>query len=134
MLLVTLAAAAVTAQKPPDLLLLVAASFSIAAATFFPALVLGVFWARANFWGASLGMLAGFGVTVYYMATSDPWLHGLLGLQAPIRLWGDSQPIPAAVFGVPAGLAVIVVVSLLTRAPGARQLQLVQTIRYPGKG
>ncbi len=134
MLLVTLAAAAVTAQKPPDLLLLVAASFSIAAATFFPALVLGVFWARANFWGASLGMLAGFGVTVYYMATSDPWLHGLLGLQAPIRLWWDIQPISAAVFGVPAGLAVIIVVSLLTRAPSARQLQLVQTIRYPGKG
>ena len=38
------------------------------------------------------------------------------------------------VFGVPAGLAVIIVVSLLTRAPSARQLQLVQTIRYPGKG
>ena len=131
MLLVTLAAAAVTAQKPPDLLLLVAASFSIAAATFFPALVLGVFWARANLWGASLGMLAGFGVTVYYMAISDPWLHGLLGLQAPIRLWWDIQPISAAVFGVPAGFAVIGVVSLLTRAPGVQQRQLVQTLRYP---
>ena len=131
MLLVTLAAAAVTAQKPPDLLLLVAASFSIAAATFFPALVLGVFWARANLWGASLGMLAGFGVTVYYMATSDPWLHGLLGLHTPIRLWWDIQPVSAAVFGVPAGFAVIVAVSLLTRAPAAPQLQLVQTIRYP---
>ena len=131
MLLVTLAAAAVTAQKPPDLLLLVAASFSIAAATFFPALVLGVFWARANLWGASLGMLAGFGMTVYYMATSDPWLHGLLGLHTPIRLWWDIQPVSAAVFGVPAGFAVIVVASLLTRAPGIRQLQLVQTVRYP---
>ena len=131
MLLVTLAAAAVTAQKPPDLLLLVAASFSIAAATFFPALVLGVFWARANLWGASLGMLAGFGMTVYYMATSDPWLHGLLGLHSPIRLWWDIQPVSAAVFGVPAGFAVIVVASLLTRAPGIRQLQLVQTVRYP---
>jgi cation/acetate symporter len=133
MLLVTLAAAAVTAQKPPDLLLLVASSFSIAAATFFPALVLGVFWARANLWGASLGMLAGFGTTLYYMVTSDPWLHGLLGLQTPIRLWWDIQPVSAAVFGVPVGFAAIVVVSLLTRAPAARQQQLVQTMRYPAE-
>ncbi len=131
MLLVTLGAAAVTAQSPPDLLLLVSAAFSIAAATFFPALVLGVFWARANRWGASLGMLAGFGVTACYMATTDPWLHGLLGLQAPIALWWDIQPMSAAVFGVPVGFAVIVVVSLLTSSPSPLQLQLVQTIRYP---
>ncbi len=110
-----------------------AASFSIAAATFFPALVLGVFWSRANLWGASLGMLAGFGVTVYYMAITDPWMHGLLGLHTPIALWWDIQPVSAAVFGVPVGLAVIVVASLLTRAPGAWQLQLVQTIRYPAE-
>ena len=40
----------------------------------------------------------------------------------------------ARFFGVPAGFAVIVAVSLLTRAPGAAQLQLVQTIRYPARG
>ena len=104
MLLVTVAAAAVTAQKPPNLLLLVGAAFSIAAATFFPALVLGVFWKRANRWGASLGMLAGLGLTAYYMAIAEPWLRGLLGLSSTPQLWWGIQPVSAAIFGVPAGL------------------------------
>ena len=132
MLLVTLGAAAVTAQRPPDLLLLVSAAFSIAAATFFPALVLGVFWPRANAAGAAAGMLAGFGLTAWYMASTDPWLHGLLGLQAQIVLWWGIQPSAAAVFGVPVGFAAIVIVSLLTRAPGPEQAALTQRIRYPG--
>ena len=131
MLLVTLAAAAVTAQKPPDLLVLVAAAFSIAAATFFPALVLGIFWARANRAGAALGMLAGLGVTSYYMATTDPWLRGLIGVESPIRLWWGIQPISAGVFGVPAGFATIVVASLLSKAPSAAQDDLAHRIRYP---
>jgi cation/acetate symporter len=57
----------VAAQKPADILFLVSAAFSFAAAAFFPALVLGIFWKRANRWGASLGMAAGLGVTFYYM-------------------------------------------------------------------
>ena len=131
MLLVTLAAAAVTAQKPPDLLVLVSAAFSIAAATFFPALVLGVFWARANRFGAALGMLAGLGITSYYMATTDPWLRGLIGASSPIELWWDIQPVAAGIFGVPVGFAAIVVGSLLTPPPSAAQQDLAQRIRYP---
>ena len=61
LLVVALAAAAVAAQKPADILFLVSAAFSFAAAAFFPALVLGIFWKRANKWGASLGMIAGLG-------------------------------------------------------------------------
>src|SRR6185369_8962585 len=60
LLMVALGAAYVTAQKPGDILLLVSAAFSIAASAFFPALVLGVFWRRANRWGAACGMVAGF--------------------------------------------------------------------------
>jgi len=131
MLLVAVAAAAVTAQRPPDLLVLVSAAFSLAAATFFPALVLGVFWPRANRWGAALGMLAGLGLTAFYIATTDPWARGLLGVRGPIELWWGIQPISAAVFGVPVGFAVIIVVSLLTGRPGPPQQALVQRIRYP---
>ena len=134
MLLVTLAAAAVTAQKPPDLLLLVSAAFSIAAATFFPALVLGVFWARANRVGAALGMLAGLGVTSFYMATTDPWLRSLIGLDgidSPIRLWWGIQPVAAGIFGVPVGFAVIVFGSLLTKPPSPAQHDLALRIRFP---
>ena len=71
LLVVALAAAYVASQKPADILFLVSAAFSFAAVAFFPALVLGIFWKRANKWGAILGMIAGLGVTVYYMAT-DP--------------------------------------------------------------
>ena len=55
LLVVALAAAYVAAQKPADILFLVSAAFSFAAAAFFPALVLGVFWKRANKWGALAG-------------------------------------------------------------------------------
>jgi cation/acetate symporter len=70
LLLVALAAAYVAAQKPADILFLVSAAFSFAAAAFFPALTLGIFWKRANKWGASLGMLAGLGITFYYGVSS----------------------------------------------------------------
>ena len=59
--MVAVLAAMVAAQKPADILFLVSAAFSIAAAGFFPALVLGIFWKRATKWGAVLGMLAGVG-------------------------------------------------------------------------
>ncbi|HMO47335.1 MAG TPA: cation acetate symporter [Rubrivivax sp.] len=131
MLLVAVAAAAVTAQRPPDLLVLVSAAFSLAAATFFPALVLGVFWPRANAPGAAAGMLAGLTLTAYYIATTDAWVRALFGASGPVELWWGIQPASAAVFGVPAGFAVIVIVSLLTQRPGPQQQALVQRIRYP---
>jgi hypothetical protein len=114
LLVVAVLAALVAAQKPADILFLVSAAFSFAAAAFFPALVLGIFWKRANKWGASLGMIAGLGrITFYYMAT-QPWLRGVFGVTKPIELWWGIQPISAGVFGVPLGFAVIIVVSLLT--------------------
>ena len=108
------------AQKPADILFLVSAAFSFAAAAFFPALVLGIFWKRANKWGASLGMIAGLGITFYYMATTQPWMRGVFGVtSADARLWWGIQPISAGLFGVPLGFAVIIIVSLLTPAPSA---------------
>ena len=131
LLVVALAAAAVAAQKPADIVFLVSAAFSFAAAAFFPALVLGVFWKRANKWGASLGMVAGLATTIYYMVTTQPWLRGLFGVSAPVELWWGIQPISAGLFGVPVGFVVIVVVSLLTPAPRRETLDLVDDIRYP---
>jgi len=132
LLVVALAAASVAAQRPGNILLLVSAAFSLAAAAFFPALVLGVFWKRANKWGAVCGMLAGLSLTCYYMAVTHPWLREVLGVQSPLVLWWGIQPISAGVFGVPLGFAVIVIVSLLTPAPSAAQLELTERVRYPG--
>ena len=131
LLVVTLMAAFVAAQKPADILFLVSAAFSFAAAAFFPALVLGVYWKRANKWGAVLGMVCGLGVTLYYMVTTEPWMRGIFGVTSPIDLWFGILPISAGVFGVPVGFAVIVVVSLLTPAPKAEIQDLVDFVRYP---
>ena len=137
LLLVALAAAYVAAQKPADILFLVSAAFSFAAAAFFPALTLGIFWKRANKWGASLGMLAGLGITFYYMVTTQPWLYKLTHGTAitpeivKANTWWDIAPISAGLFGVPLGFAVIIIVSLLTKAPGKEIQELVEHVRYP---
>ncbi len=131
LLMVALAAAYVAAQKPADILFLVSAAFSFAAAAFFPVLVLGIFWKRATGIGAVMAMLSGLGVTFYYMATTQPWLRSVFGLQGPVELWWGIQPISAGIFGVPVGFAVLIVVSLLTPAPPASAQGLVERIRYP---
>ncbi len=137
LLVAALAAAYVAAQRPADILFLVSAAFSFAAATFFPVLTLGIFWKRANKWGASMGMLAGIGTTVYYMCLTQPWLYSLThaGMFTPeilkANIWWDIDPISAGLFGVPAAFVTTIVVSLLTRPPGQHIDDLVDFIRYP---
>ncbi len=133
LLIVALIAATVAAQKPADILFLVSAAFSLAAAAFFPALTLGIFWGRANKWGATLGMVAGLGITFYYMATTQPWLRSVFGVKSAIadNIWWGIQPISAGLWGVPLGFAVIIVVSLLTPAPEKEVQDLVEHVRYP---
>ncbi|WP_374584050.1 sodium:solute symporter family protein [Ideonella dechloratans] len=131
LLLVALCAAWVASQKPANILFLVSAAFSLAASAFFPALVLGVFWKRANRWGAVAGMLSGLGVTFWYMVTTHPWLRGLFGIRSPVHLWWDIDPISAGVFGVPVGFAGIILVSLLTPPPPPEVREFVEHLRYP---
>jgi cation/acetate symporter len=133
LLVVALCAAYVASQKPADILFLVSAAFSFAAVAFFPALVLGIFWKRANKWGAVLGMISGLGITVYYMVTTQPWMRRIFNVTSPIadNIWWDIQPISAGVFGVPLGFAVIIIVSLLTPAPDKQTQELVEHVRYP---
>ena len=131
LLVVALAAAYVAAQKPADILFLVSAAFSFAAAAFFPALSLGIFWKRANAYGAVLGMVSGLGITIYYMVTNQAWLRGVFGITSPVELWYGILPISAGVFGVPLGFAVIIIVSLLTPAPRREIQELVEHVRYP---
>jgi cation/acetate symporter len=133
LLIVALAAAYVAAQKPADILFLVSAAFSFAAAAFFPALVLGIFWKRANKWGATLGMISGIAITFYYMTQTQPWLRSVFGVTSPIaeNIWWDIQPISAGLFGVPLGFLVIIVVSLITKEPDQQTQELVEHVRYP---
>jgi cation/acetate symporter len=131
LLVVALAAAYVAAQKPADILFLVSAAFSFAAASFFPALVLGIFWKRASSIAACVGMLAGLGITFYYMVMTQPWLRGIFGVTSPIELWFGIAPISAGVFGVPVGFITIILLSFVTPAPNAKVQDLIEHVRYP---
>jgi cation/acetate symporter len=137
LLVVAAAAAYVAAQKPADILFLVSAAFSLAAAGFFPALVLGIFWKRTTAIAATLGMILGFGTTFYYMTKTQVWLREVFyGINKnmpvlPTDLWWDIQPISAGVFGVPIGFAVIFLVSLITPTPSRATQALVEHVRYP---
>lgn len=114
LLAVAVIAATAAMVKPSDILSLVAASFSLAAAALVPAMVLGIFWRGATATGAVAGMLAGLGMTVFYMLAQSPSLRSLLHLPPPVPWWGV-VPVVAGVFGVPLGLLVTVGVSRLTR-------------------
>ncbi|MCC7167299.1 MAG: VC_2705 family sodium/solute symporter [Rhodospirillales bacterium] len=135
LLVVAVCAALVAAQKPADILFLVSAAFSLAAAGFFPALVLGIFWKRATGIAASLGMAAGFGTTFYYMMLTQPWLREVffgVARSVPVtNLWWDIQPISAGIFGIPVGFIVIVLVSLVTPAPDRKVQEMIENVRYP---
>ncbi|MFZ9122446.1 MAG: sodium:solute symporter family protein [Burkholderiaceae bacterium] len=136
LLIVAVLAALVAQQKPADILFLVGAAFSFAAAGFFPALVLGIFWKRTTGIAASLGMLAGIGICFYYMSLNQPWLReAFYGIArsvptAPTEWFGISA-ISAGIFGIPLGFAVIIIVSLITPAPSREVQDMVSQVRYP---
>lgn len=123
---VALLAAYAASLKPADILSLVGAAFSLAASALFPALVLGVFWKRANQHGAVAGMLAGLGVCVSYIVHTNPVLGGSLANQ-----WFQIAPISSGVFGIPAGFLTLIAVSFVTPAPGERTNARVDNLRSP---
>ena len=132
LLVVAVLGATVAAQKPASILYMVSWAFSIAAAAFFPALVCGIFWKRANQAGAIAGMLVGMLLTLYYLVRvqfdSIPWL-GIHGIR--MQPWFGIESLSAGIWGVAAGFATIVVVSLLTSPPSAELQRFVRSVRYP---
>jgi cation/acetate symporter len=125
LVMMAIIAAYVTSLKPGDILFLVGAAFSLGASSFFPALVLGIFWKRANKWGAIAGMVMGLGLCAYYMFTRYPFF----GVNMP--LWFGLSPVSAGMFGLPASMLTIIIVSLLTPSPSKAVQELVEHVRYP---
>ena len=132
LLVVAVLAAMVASQKPATILFMVAWAFSLAGAAFFPALVLGIFWKRANKAGAVTGMIVGLLSTAYYMVRVQfdtiPWLgiHGI-GMEP----WLGIQSTSAGIWGVAVGFVTIVVVSLLSEAPSLETQKFVEHVRSP---
>ncbi|ARU57766.1 symporter [Oleiphilus messinensis] len=106
----------------------VAFAFGLAAASFFPAILLGIFHKRMNKEGAISGMLTGliftFGYIVYFKFvnpaanTPDNWLFGV-------------SPEGIGTFGMLLNFAVAIVVAKLTAAPPEHIQHLVDDIRIP---
>ncbi|WP_129786974.1 sodium:solute symporter family protein [Promicromonospora panici] len=104
----------------------VAFAFGLAASTFFPILLLGIFWKRTNAKGAVSGMLAGLVFTATYMIYTLP----VFGTQANDHIMGVS-PEGIGAIGAVVNLVVTVVVSLLTKPPSHEIQEMVENIRYP---
>jgi cation/acetate symporter len=116
LLAVAMLAAVVAAFKPAEILALVSTSFSLAAAAFFPGMVLGMVWRKVHRPAVVAGMLSGLGVTLYYMVVNAPGFRHFWGLDPSAGLWFGIQPLSAGVFGVPTGFGVMLLLTLLLPA------------------
>ncbi|MEJ5343609.1 MAG: sodium:solute symporter family protein [Chloroflexus sp.] len=101
---------------------MVAWAFSMAASTFFPVVLLGIFWKRANGAGAIAGMIGGLAVTLFYMVNNY--------LNPAFNVLGISH-LGSGIFGLPVAIILIVVVSLLTKEPSKEIQDLVENLRNP---
>ena len=126
LLIVAVVAAWVASLRPDNILFMVGLAFSIGASAFFPALVLGIFWKRANRAGAVAGMVVGLAVTLFYVVQTHSFFGGSMS-----EAWFHINSISAGVFGVPLGFVTIIIVSLLTRPPPQEIQDLVDYVRYP---
>ncbi|WP_421708788.1 sodium:solute symporter family protein [Algihabitans sp.] len=112
----------------------VALAFGIAAASIFPALMMGIFYKRANNFGAIAGMLAGLIFTVGYIFTYKGFLFipgtNILPDTAEHWVFGIS-PLSIGSIGAMLNFAVAIVVSRMTAEPPKEIQDLVESIRVP---
>jgi cation/acetate symporter len=117
----------------------VALAFGIAAASIFPALMMGIFSKRVNSVGAISGMLAGLISTCVYIFlylgwffipgtatfanTPENWLFGSTG-------YGIS-PLSFGAVGAMINFTVAFAISSVTAPPPVRIQELVESVRFP---
>ncbi|MBJ7555637.1 sodium:solute symporter family protein [Marinomonas spartinae] len=132
---VAIAVATYLGMHPPGFAAqVVALAFGIAAASIFPALMMGIFSKRINNKGAIAGMLAGLGCTLVYIFlflgwffipgtasytnTPDNWLFGI-------------SPLSFGAIGAAINFIVAFMVSYMTEEPPKSIQDLVESVRYP---
>ena len=101
----------------------VALAFGLASSSFFPIIVLGIFWKRATKEGAICGMITGIGFTMLYIVQTkfmgvSPWFFGI-------------SPEGIGTVGMVLNFAVTFGVSLITKAPPAAVQEMVESVRIP---
>ncbi|MFG6147940.1 sodium:solute symporter family protein [Halobacillus sp. B23F22_1] len=117
----TVAAGLLALNPPGAITQIVAWAFALASGSFFPALLLGVWWKRANGPGVIAGMITGLTVTLGYIFFSQSLGIQILGII-------DTG---AGVFGAASAIIANVVVSLSTKPPTQETQDEVTDLRYP---
>jgi len=107
----------------------VALAFGLAAASFFPAIILGIFDKRMNRQGAISGMIAGIVLMLFYMIK---YKLGGFGGGTPDEWWFGISPEGFGTVAMVVNFVIAVSVSRLTEEPPENVQEMVEEIRYPG--
>ena len=115
--------------NPPDFVAAtVALAFGLAAASFFPAIVLGIFYKKMNKEGAISGMLIGILSMLFYMTK---FKFGWFGGGGPEDWWFGISPEGFGSIAMLINLIVSITVSNFTSPPPEKIIKLVENIRLP---
>jgi cation/acetate symporter len=108
----------------------VALAFGLAAASFFPAIILGIFYKRMNKEGAVAGMVVGTTLMLYYMVK---YKMGWLDATPPpsSEWWLGISPEGFGTIAMLVNFGVSLVISYFTPAPPEEVQQIVEDIRLP---
>lgn len=109
----------------------VALAFGLAASSFFPAIVMGIFSKRMNREGAIAGMVAGLGITTYYIARFKLGWIGNPETSMENDWWFGISPEGFGTVGMLVNFLVALAVSLFTAAPPEDVQEIVENIRIP---
>lgn len=126
---VAVVAAGLAGLNPPGFVAqVVALAFGLAASSFFPAIILGIFDKRMNRQGAMSGMIIGILFTASYIIYFKPQLGGP-GLQE--NFWWGISPEGIGTLGMILNFGIALVVSRLTPPPLIEVVELTERIRTP---
>ncbi|GMN12070.1 cation acetate symporter [Croceitalea sp. MTPC9] len=109
----------------------VALAFGLAASSFFPAIVMGIFSKRMNREGAITGMIAGLAITSYYIARFKLGWIGNPETSTEADWWLGISPEGFGTVGMLMNFTISLVVSRFTAPPPAEVQQIVENIRIP---
>ena len=118
------------AYNPPDFVAaVVALAFGLAAASIFPAIILGIFFRRVNKEGAISGMLVGISVMLFYMMK---FKLGWLGDIPPkSEWWFGISPEGFGSVAMLCNFVTSITVSMVFKKPPKHVAELIDSIRYP---
>lgn len=118
--------------KPPGFVAaVVALAFGLAAASFFPAIILGIFDKRMNKEGAIAGMIVGISLMLFYMIRYKTGLIGVMDARPASEWWFGTSPEGFGTIAMLVNVVVSVTVSRLTPAPPKNVQEIVEDIRIP---